>query len=235
MIGCGSMGGGMALLFAEHDVTVYLEDPSEDNVNSVIENAKRAGMGHKIEKHQHYEELCQCLESPKVLIFSLPHGYVGDKVVDGLQQYLDTGDIIIDASNENWQNTQRRQGKLAAQGVYYIGMGVSGGYQAARRGPSLCPGGDKGALELVMPLLAKVCAKDAKGRPCVGNVGAGGCGHYVKMVHNGIEQGMMSAVAEAFQVMKVSLGMTHDEIAEEFAKWNSDGELVSYDSPNCLR
>jgi 6-phosphogluconate dehydrogenase len=229
------MGGGMALLFAEHDVTVYLEDPSEEQVNSVIENAKKDGIGHKMEKHQHYQEMCQSLDSPKVFVFSLPHGYVGDKVVDGLQQYLDPGDIIIDASNENWQNTQRRQGKLAAQGVRYIGMGVSGGYQAARRGPSMCPGGDKEALELVIPLLEKVCAKDAKGRPCVGNVGTGGCGHYVKMVHNGIEQGMMSAVAEAFQIMNISLGMTYDEIAEEFAKWNADGELVSYDCKNCFR
>ena len=96
----------------------------------------------------------------------------------------------------------------------------------------MCPAGDVRALELVMPLLAKVYAKDAKGRPCVDNVGTGGCGHYVKMVHNGIEQGMMSVVAEAFQIMNISFGMTYDEVAEEFAKWNANGELVSYDCSN---
>ncbi|ETN45813.1 6-phosphogluconate dehydrogenase (decarboxylating) [Cyphellophora europaea CBS 101466] len=225
MIGCGSMGGGMALLFAEHDITVYLEDPSEEQVDSVIQSAKKDGIGHRVEKTQDYQEMCQKLDSPRVFVFSLPHGNVGDSVVDGLQRYLDIGDIIIDASNENWQNTQRRQGKLAAQGVCYIGMGVSGGYQAARRGPSMCPGGDQPALKQVMPLLEKVCAKDSKGRPCVGNVGTGGCGHYVKMIHNGIEQAMMSAVAEAFQVMNVGLGMTLDEISEAFARWNTEGEL----------
>ena len=90
---------------------------------------------------------------------------------------LRKGDLILDASNEHWQNTQRRQGKLVAQGVFYVGMGVSGGYQAARRGPSMCPGGEDRALDLCMPLLKKVAARDAKGRPCVGRAGMGGAGH----------------------------------------------------------
>ncbi|MCJ1483730.1 hypothetical protein MMC06_003898 [Schaereria dolodes] len=225
MIGCGSMGGGMALLFAEHGVTVSLEDPSEETVQSLIETGKKAGLESKLAKHQGYEELCKSLDSPKVFVLSLPHGTVGDTVVDGLKPYLEKGDIFIDASNENWQNTQRRQGKLVAQGVYYVGMGVSGGYQAARRGPSMCPGGEDKALDIVLPLLQKVAAKAEDGTSCVAKIGTGGAGHYVKMIHNGIEHGMMSAISEAWQIMAMCLGMGYDAISDEFDRWNSEGEL----------
>ena len=183
----------MAMLFAEHGITVLLNDPSEDTVNELLGNAQKDGIRHKMGKHQSYEDLCKSLDSPKVFVFSLPHGTVGDSVVEGLHPYLEKGDLIIDASNENWQNTQRRQGKLVSQGVYYIGMGVSGGYQAARRGPSMCPGGEDRALDMVLPLLRKVAAKDSRGKPCVGRCGTGGSGHYVKMIHNGIEHGKRSS------------------------------------------
>ncbi|KZF24472.1 6-phosphogluconate dehydrogenase C-terminal domain-like protein [Xylona heveae TC161] len=225
IIGCGSMGGGMALLFAEKGIKVSLNDPSEQTVNQVLEQAKKAGVADKVEKHEDYADLCKSLGSPRVFLFSLPHGTVGDTVVENLHPYLEKGDIIIDAGNEHWLNTQRRQGKCLNQGVYYVGMGVSGGYQAARRGPSMCPGGQEIALEMVMPLLEKVCARDSKGRPCVGKAGNGGAGHYIKMIHNGIEQAMISAVSEAWQIMKVSLGMGADEIGNVFEKWAADGEL----------
>ncbi|KAK3174143.1 hypothetical protein OEA41_001387 [Lepraria neglecta] len=222
----GEIGGGMALLMAEHGIKVLLNDPSEDTVNGLLETAKKDGIQQDmLEKHLDYGDLCQNLDSPKVFVFSLPHGTVGDSVVDGLHPYLEKGDLIIDASNENWKNTQRRQGKLVPQGVYYVGMGVSGGYQAARRGPSMCPGGEDRALDMVMPFLRKVAAKDEKGRRCTGRCGMGGSGHYVKMIHNGIEHGMMSAQSEAWQIMSLSLGMNYDEIGDEFARWNADGEL----------
>lgn len=171
----------MALLFAEHGITVSLKDPSEETVDSLLEAGRNIGVQDKLQKHLGYEELCKSLGSPRVFIFSLPHGSVGDTVIEGLHPYLTKGDIILDASNEHWENTQRRQGKLVAQGVYYIGMGVSGGYQAARRGPSMCPGGQNIALDKVMPLLKKVAAKDGKARPCVAQAGVGGSGHYVKV------------------------------------------------------
>ncbi|KAL8879216.1 MAG: hypothetical protein Q9198_003131 [Flavoplaca austrocitrina] len=104
-------------------------------------------------------------------------------------------------------------------------MGVSGGYQAARRGPSMCPGGEERALDIVMPLLQKVAAKDSQGNPYVAKAGTGGSGHYVKMIHNGIEHGMMSALAESWQIMKLGLGMTYEEVANEYDRWNKDGEL----------
>ena len=111
----------MALLFAEKGITVLLEDPSEENVNSVLATARQDGLEGLLEKHQGYGELCKNLGSPKVFIFSLPHGTVGDSVVEGLHPYLEKGDVIIDASNEHWENTQRRQGKLIAMGVFYVG------------------------------------------------------------------------------------------------------------------
>lgn len=208
------VGGGMALLFAEHGIHVLLNDASEDTVNQLLETAKKDNLQDQFSKHLDYGDLCQNLDSPKVFVFSLPHGTVGDSVVDGLHPYLEKGDLIIDASNENWQNTQRRQGKLVPMGVYYVGMGVSGGYQAARRGPSMCPGGEDRALGMVLPLLQKVAAKDARGKPCTGRCGMGGSGHYVKMIHNGIEHGMMGAQSEAWQVMSLCLGMTYGEIGD---------------------
>lgn len=215
----------MALLFAEHGITVLLNDPSEENVDAVLKTAEKDGIRDRLQMHSAYEDLCKNLDAPKVFVFSLPHGSVGDTVVEGLHPYLEKGDLIIDASNENWKNTQRRQGKLVSQGVYYVGMGVSGGYQAARRGPSMCPGGEDRALDIALPLLNKVAAKDARGKACVGRCGMGGSGHYVKMIHNGIEHGMMSTQAEAWQIMSLGLGMTYDEIGDEFARWNANGEL----------
>jgi 6-phosphogluconate dehydrogenase len=174
MIGAGAMGGGMTLLLAENGISVSIRDPAEKTVDALIKSAEEQGIkGGKLTKHEDYEDLCASLDSPKVIFFSLPHGTVGDDVVDGLQQYLNKGDIIVDCSNEEWENTQRRQGKLVAQGVYYIGCGVSGQ--------------DK-ALEVMLPVFEKMAAKAEDGSPCVAKIGEGGAGHYVKMIHNGIEQ-----------------------------------------------
>ena len=109
----------MALLFAEHGITVFLNDPSEETMDQLLATAKKDGLQDRMQMHNSYENLCKSLGSPKVFVFSLPHGTVGDSVVDGLHPYLTKGDIIIDASNENWQNTQRRQGKLIPQYVRY--------------------------------------------------------------------------------------------------------------------
>lgn len=179
----------MALLLAENGISVSIQDPSSETVDELIKSAKDQGITTgKLSKYTDYASLTASLSSPKIIFFSLPHGTVGDTVVEGLYTYLDKGDIIVDCSNEEWENTQRRQGKLVAQGVYYIGCGVSGGYQAARRGPSMCPGGEDKALDICMPMFEKMAAKAEDGTPCVGKIGNGGSGHYVKMIHNGIEQ-----------------------------------------------
>lgn len=220
----------MSLLFAEHGVEVHFYDPSEDNVHLLIDHAKEAKVQDKIVHQKDYKELCSSLDKPKVFVFSIPHGSIGDKTVDGLRPFLEKGDIIMDASNENWKNTERRQKRLDPDGIHYIGMGVSGGYQSARHGPSISPGGSPEALKQVMPFLEKVAAKDKQGRPCVKKLGPGGCGHYVKMVHNGIEQGMMSTICEVWFIMNHCLNMEYEEIANVFEEWNKSGPLVGYKS-----
>ncbi|KAI8932514.1 hypothetical protein NX059_010693 [Plenodomus lindquistii] len=224
MIGCGSMGGGMALLFAEDGLHVSLSDPSEQAMDRVIAKAEQSGYTGKVQKYNDYDSLCQSLSSPCLLVFSLPHGNVGDKVLEGLIPHLSRDDIILDCGNEHFANTERRQHKVKDTGIRYIGCGVSGGYQAARAGPSMCPGGDQSALQDILPLLRKVAAKDKNGNPCVGAIGKGGAGHYVKMVHNGIEHGMMSAICEAWGVMR-KMGMGYEQIGNVFKEWNSEGEL----------
>ncbi|KAF2678915.1 6-phosphogluconate dehydrogenase-like protein [Lentithecium fluviatile CBS 122367] len=224
MIGCGSMGGGMALLFAENAISVSLFDPSESTMDAVIAKAEKAGYHKRVHKFTDYKSLCNSFSTPRLLVFSLPHGTVGDNVLEGLMPHLSRNDIILDCGNEHYANTERRQKRCEEPGVRYIGCGVSGGYQAARAGPSMSPGGDESALKQILPLLQKVAAKDKDGKSCVGIIGNGGAGHYVKMVHNGIEHGMMSAICEAWGIMR-QLGMGYEEIGEEFAKWNASGEL----------
>ena len=178
------MGSMMSLLFASHDVKVSMYDPSSTNVEEAYRNAKYAGFDKLITPYKDYSSLCSSLPSSiKVYMLSIPHGTVGDSILDSLDPYLREGDIVIDAGNEHYLNTQRRQGRALNRGVVYIGMGVSGGYQAARSGPSLSPGGDEKGLELVMPFLEKIAARDNKGNPCVAKIGPGGSGHYVKMVY----------------------------------------------------
>lgn len=137
-------------------------------------------------------------------MFSITHGNPADSVLEKIQDELEDGDIVMDGGNEHYRNTERRQKQLESKGVKWIGMGVSGGYQSARRGPSLSPGGDREAVELALPLLEQYAARDAKtGNPCVDYIGPRGAGHYVKMVHNGIEQGMLSTICEACELSTV--------------------------------
>lgn len=218
----------LSLLFAEHagvDVSIY--DRSEKSMQLTAEKAEKAGLGHKVHICRDYQSLCQSLGTPKVFFFSLPHGGPGDDVVKTLEPYLNKGDIVIDGSNENFRVTQKRQAFLQPRAVSYVGMGVSGGFSGARHGPSLMPSGDDWALDRLVPLLKRIAAKDDQGRPCVAKIGSGGSGHYVKMVHNGIEHGIMSALCEAWEVMSACLKMNGDEIGDVFDDWNQQGELVS--------
>lgn len=219
----------MSLLFAEHGVDVHFFDPSEENVHKLTEMAKTLKTNHKILHESSYEQLCKSIESspdePRLFVFSIPHGDVGDKTVDSLSPHLKKGDLILDCSNEHWKNTERRQAKLEPKGIHYVGCGVSGGYQSARHGPSMSPGGSPEALDKVLPFLRRVAAKDKQGRPCTTAIGPAGSGHYVKMIHNGIEQGMMSAIAEMWYIMTTCLNMTYEEVATVFEDWNTSDPL----------
>ncbi|KAF2184727.1 6-phosphogluconate dehydrogenase C-terminal domain-like protein [Zopfia rhizophila CBS 207.26] len=228
----------LALLLAGNGVDVSIYDSSEASLGKAAENAEKSGLAARVHVCKDYDALCQSLGGPKVFIFSLPNGRPGDAVVQQLQPYLTRGDIVIDGSNENYQVTQSRQAMLRPRGVAYIGMGISGGFIGARHGPSLMPGGDKWALEQVLPLLTKIAAKDDYGRPCVTKIGSGGSGHFVKMVHNGIEHGIMAAICEAWELMDKCLHMDGEEIGSVFDSWCAEGELkgnflVSISGPIC--
>lgn len=217
----------MSLLFAELGIEVNFYDPSEAHVKLLLDHAKQGKLEDKIICHKDYKNLCDNLGTPKIFVFSLPFGDVADKTIDGVRPYLHKADILMDASNEHWLSTERRQKRLEPDGIHYIGMGVSGGYQSARHGPSISPGGSAEALDLVLPFLERLSARDGRDRPCVVKVGPGGSGHYVKMVHNGIEQGMLSTLCEVWGIMNRAMGMKYDEIAAVFDSWNKEGPLKS--------
>ena len=227
------MGTMLAMLFAEHDSVVSLFDISHAN----IENARKLASAEpkfkdKIKTFTNdYTPFVTSLGPPskhRLYILSLPHGKPVDDVLHHLRPHLHHGDIVIDGGNEWYEDTERRQQELHKAGVELIGCGVSGGYQSARHGPSMSPSGSSKALEHVLPQLEEWAAKDPKsGKPCVRPMGPGGSGHYVKMVHNGIEQGMLGVLNEVWEMMFKCLHMPLDEISNVFRKWADDGELVS--------
>ncbi|BGP73599.1 hypothetical protein NBRC10513v2_007010 [Rhodotorula toruloides] len=237
LIGAGSMGGGMACLFASPKarcrVSVYdVEKDNVDNVRKMVEGAEEVPED-QVWYFVGEEQLKACVDSlvegdegrRRILILSLPHGKVVDSVLEKLAPLLKEGDIILDGDNEWWKETERRQKWLKEKhGVDLIGMGVSGGYQSARHGPSMSPGGARQAYDYVEPILKAVAAQDPdSGEPCTAYVGEGGSGHHVKMVHNGIEQGILSAVTETFDILHRTLGYSAQEISALFARWNSKG------------
>lgn len=224
----GTMGGALALLFADNGVDVSIHDTSASSLEKTVKNAEAAGLSSRIHVCHDHGALCQSLGDRKVFIFSLPNGRPGDAVVERLGQYVTEGDIVIDGSNENYKVTQARQEILRPYGASYVGLGISGGSFGARNGPSLMPGGDHSAVELILPILTRIAARDDQGRPCVTNIGAGGSGHFVKMIHNGIEHGIMSALCEAWEIMDKCLEMDGDRIADVFDSWYTEGELVCF-------
>ncbi|KAJ5506477.1 6-phosphogluconate dehydrogenase C-terminal [Penicillium expansum] len=230
VVGAGNMGSMMTLRFAELGLEVSVWDIEKKNVDEVVHYARDdKSITGRVEGFYDINKFAKSLEGKsdrKLFMFSITHGEPADEVLRMLKPDLKEGDIILDGGNENYRNTERRQKECAAIGVAWIGMGVSGGYQSARRGPSLSPGGDAKAIERVMPFLESYAAHDPKsGTPCVKRMGPGGSGHYIKMVHNGIEGGMLSVLAETWQYMHEGLAMEHGKIGDIFAKWNESGEL----------
>lgn len=173
------------------------------------------------------EELMGMLKSPKKIMLMVQAGQAVDDFIELLIPHLDEGDLIIDGGNSHFPDTTRRMKHLAEKKMLYIGTGVSGGEEGARFGPSIMPGGNPNAWPLVKEIFQSIAAKTDDGAPCCDWVGEEGAGHYVKMVHNGIEYGDMQLICEAYQLMKEGLGMTADEMHEIFAEWNK-GELDSY-------
>ena len=173
------------------------------------------------------EDLVGKLEKPRKIMLMVRAGQVVDDFIAQLLPHLDAGDIIIDGGNANYPDTTRRTHELAEKGILFIGTGVSGGEEGARHGPSIMPGGNKAAWPHVKPILQAIAAKTPEGEPCCDWVGNDGAGHFVKMVHNGIEYGDMQLICEAYQFMKDGLGMSAAEMQQTFAAWNQS-ELNSY-------
>lgn len=230
IVGAGNMGSMMAFAFSELGLDVSIWDVRGENVDTFREQVQQVkGLIGKVDTFYDINEFTQSLDGQgerKLFMFSITHGFPADSVLSQIKPRLKRGDIILDGGNENYRNTERRQRECDEIGASWIGTGVSGGYQSARHGPSMSPGGDPDALNTVLPLLELYAAKDPKsGAPCVANIGPRGAGHYVKMVHNGIEVGMLSAVCEAWAFLSTGLGLSYDEIGDIFAQWNDRGEL----------
>ena len=222
--GLGVMGRNIAHNMVDHGlrVTVY-------NRTAAVTEAFVEGLPADSTVHASYDlaDLADSLARPRVVFLMATAGKVVDLVIDSLLPHLDEGDVIIDGGNSYFQDSQRRWQGLREHGIRFLGMGISGGEDGARHGPSIMPGGDPQAWPLVRDTFQRIAAKADDGEPCCRWVGEGGAGHYVKMIHNGIEYGDMQLIAEAWQLMRDGLGMTASEIAETFAQWNR-GVLSSY-------
>lgn len=173
------------------------------------------------------EDFVDSLVSPKIILLLVKSGDVTDQTIERLKPLLQAGDVLIDGGNETYTNTMRRNKMLTEVGVNFIGMGVSGGEEGALNGPALMPGGQKEAYDKVADIFNKIAARADDGKPTVAYIGPDGSGHYVKMVHNGIEYADMELISEAYYFMKYCMGMTNDEMSDVFASWNT-GELNSY-------
>jgi len=174
-----------------------------------------------------YEELCASLESPRKVFLMVTAGKAVDEVIAQVCPFLEKGDVIIDGGNSDFNDTQRRTAELEAKGLLFVGTGVSGGEEGALKGPSMMPGGSPAAWPSVQPLFQAIAAKTDEGEPCCDWVGSGGAGHFVKMVHNGIEYGDIQLIGEAYHLMRSVLGLSNARMQEVFAEWNR-GELDSY-------
>ncbi len=222
--GLGVMGRNLALNLADRGFRVAVYNRTAATTEDFIAELPEAA---DIQACYDPAELAAALAPPRKVLLMATAGKVIDRIIDGLLPHLEADDIVIDGGNSNFRDTQRRWEQLRETGIRYLGVGISGGEEGARHGPSIMPGGDPAAWPLVSDILRRIAATADDGEPCCRWVGEGGAGHYVKMIHNGIEYGDMQLIAEAWQLMRDGLGMPADEIADTFARWN-DGALSSY-------
>lgn len=224
LIGLAVMGENLILNMERNGFTVAVYNRHTEKVDAFLEGR---GKGKNLIGCHSVQELCASLESPRKIMLMVKSGKPVDELIAQLVPYLESGDIIIDGGNSFFQDTIRRTKSLAEQGIRFIGTGVSGGEEGALNGPSIMPGGNPEAWPYVKPVFQAISAKVQGGVPCCQWVGADGAGHYVKMVHNGIEYGDMQMICEAYWIMKQVLGLSAPELHEVFAEWNK-GELNSY-------
>ena len=221
MIGLGTMGSNLLQNIADHGYACAGYDNNAKTVEH-LNNLKNEN----IKGYSDLKEFTDSLKSPKIVMMLVPAGEIVDSVIKDLLTVLDKGDIIIDGGNSHYIDTERRYLELEKQGFHFVGMGVSGGEEGARRGPSMMPGGDKEAYEILKPILEKIAAH-VNGEATVAFMGERSAGHFVKMVHNGIEYAIMQLISETYEIMNKGLQMKNDQIHEVYKQWN-EGRLQSY-------
>lgn len=224
VIGLAVMGQNLILNMNDNGFKVVAYNRTVSKVEEFLQGAAK---GTNIIGAESLEDLVAKLESPRKVMLMVRAGEVVDSFIDALVPLLDKGDIIIDGGNSNYPDTNRRVAALKEQGIHYVGSGVSGGEEGARFGPSIMPGGAPEAWPHVKPIFQAISAKTDSGEACCDWVGKDGSGHFVKMVHNGIEYGDMQLISEAYHFMKEGLGLSHDEMQAIFEEWKST-ELDSY-------
>jgi 6-phosphogluconate dehydrogenase len=218
------MGQNLVLNMNDHGFKVAVFNRTVSKVDDFIANEAK---GTQVVGAHSVEELAGLLKRPRRIMLMVKAGDTVDQMIDQILPHLEAGDIIIDGGNSLYTDSNRRTKALAAKGILFIGTGVSGGEEGARRGPSIMPGGNPAAWPHVKPIFQAIAAKVEDGTPCCDWVGEDGAGHFVKMVHNGIEYGDMQLICEAYDLLQHGLGLTADELHDVFAEWNK-GELDSY-------
>jgi 6-phosphogluconate dehydrogenase len=222
MIGLGVMGRNLLLNMADHGFSVagYDKDPIK------VEALRKESANRDICGAENIADFIGMLRLPRAVMMLVPAGAPVDSVINDLLVHVQPGDLIIDAGNSHFKDTNLRARNLTEKGIRFLGVGVSGGEEGARHGPSIMPGGPKEAYERVRPVFEAIAAK-VNGDPCVSWLGPGSAGHFVKMAHNGIEYGVMQLIAETYDLMKRGLGLNNDELQDVYSVWNN-GELNSY-------
>ena len=223
LIGLAVMGENLVLNMESKGYTVAVYNRTTEKVDHFVNGR---GRGKKFIATHTIAEFCRAIRRPRKVMMLVKAGPAVDDLIEQLLPHLEAGDVIIDGGNTHFPDTIRRTKYVESKGLFYIGTGVSGGEEGALNGPSMMPGGSTAAWPLVKPIFQSICAK-ADGMPCCDWVGQDGAGHFVKMVHNGIEYGDMQLICETYQIMKDLLGMSNAEMHDVFAKWN-EGDLDSY-------
>ena len=223
VVGMAVMGKNLALNIESRGYSVALYNRTGSKTEAVVAEHPEK----KLKATYSVEEFVASIEKPRRIVLMVKAGHGTDATIQALLPHLDKGDVLIDGGNTFFKDTIRRSRELADSGINFIGTGVSGGEEGALKGPSIMPGGQKEAYDLVAPILEQISAKAEDGAPCVTYIGPNGAGHYVKMVHNGIEYGDMQLIAESYDLMKNILGLSVEELADIFSEWK-EGELDSF-------
>lgn len=223
LIGLAVMGENLVMNMESKSFTVSVYNRTAERITRFVEGRAK---GRNVCGAYSLEELISQLERPRKIMLMVKAGKAVDEMIEMLIPLLEKGDIIIDGGNSHFPDTIRRTAYVESKGLFYVGAGVSGGEEGALKGPSIMPGGSIAAWEQIKPIFQAICAK-VDGEPCCEWVGENGAGHFVKMIHNGIEYGDMQLICESYQLMRDLLGMTSDEMSAVFADWNK-GELDSY-------